>query len=73
MTTSIQQTGRCVGATATAVPSTPMRAPLLFLSHAGVDSEAALRLADLIEASPAAREAGMKVWVDRRSLLPGTS
>ena len=47
--------------------------PLLFLSHAGVDSEAALQLADVIEASPAAQHAGLKVWIDKRSLVPGTS
>jgi len=44
---------------------------LLFLSHAGVDSEAALRLARLIEASPAAQERGLKVWVDKTHLVPG--
>ena len=48
-------------------------APVLFLSHAGIDSEAALRLADTIEASAAAREVGLTVWIDKRSLAPGTS
>ena len=44
---------------------------LLFLSHAGVDSAAALALAHRIEASPAARKHGLKVWVDKRDLKPG--
>ena len=42
-------------------------AHLLFLSHAGADTERALRLAAAIEASPEAREHGLKVWVDKRS------
>ena len=45
---------------------------LLFLSHAGVDAEAALRLADRIEATPEAREHGLKVWVDKRDLEAGS-
>src|SRR4051794_30092436 len=40
--------------------------PLLFLSHAGVDSARALALADAIEASPEAQKAGLKVWLDQR-------
>jgi hypothetical protein len=39
---------------------------LLFLSHAGADTERAMRLADAIEASPEAQAAGLKVWVDKR-------
>ena len=51
--------------------------PLLFLSHAGADSARALALADAIEASPEARDAGLEVWVDHRPqganrLLGGT-
>jgi hypothetical protein len=34
---------------------------LLFLSHAGVDTEAALRIADLIENTPEARQHDLKV------------
>ena len=45
---------------------------VLFLSHAGVDAEAALRLADRIEATPEAREHGLKVWVDKRDLEAGS-
>ena len=39
--------------------------PLLFLSHAGIDGDAALRLAERIEL------AGVKVWIDKRDLQPG--
>jgi hypothetical protein len=45
--------------------------PLLFLSHAGIDSETALDLAHRLEAVPAAREAGLRVWVDKRDLTAG--
>ena len=41
-------------------------AHLLFLSHAGVDTERAVKLAAAIEASPEAQAAGLKVWVDKR-------
>jgi hypothetical protein len=47
--------------------------PLLFLSHAGIDSDAALDLAHRLEAVPAAREAGLRVWIDKRDLAPGHS
>ncbi len=47
--------------------------PLLFLSHAGIDSDRALSLATAIEASPDARRLGLTVWLDKRNLLPGTS
>jgi Novel STAND NTPase 1/TIR domain len=47
--------------------------PLLFLSHAGVDSEAALRFAEQIECRPEARNCGLKVWIDSRSLIAGQS
>jgi hypothetical protein len=46
---------------------------LLFLSHAGVDSEAALSLADRLEAAPQAREYDLKVWIDKRDLSVGKS
>ncbi|MFT3717545.1 TIR domain-containing protein [Pseudorhodoferax sp.] len=49
-----------------------MGEPLLFLSHAGCDTEAALALARRIEAAPAARARGLRVWVDKRDLRPGT-
>jgi TIR domain len=44
--------------------------PCLFLSHAGIDSAAAVALAERIEASPEAHT----VWVDKRptGLQPGT-
>jgi hypothetical protein len=44
---------------------------LLFLSHAGIDSEAAMALAKLIENAPAARQHGLRVWIDKRDLVPG--
>ena len=50
-----------------------MTAPLLFLSHAGVDSDAALELARRIEENPSARERGLKVWIDKRDLPAGQS
>jgi TIR domain len=45
---------------------------VLFLSHAGVDTEAARQLVDLIEATPEAREQGLKVWFDKRDLEAGS-
>jgi energy-coupling factor transporter ATP-binding protein EcfA2 len=45
--------------------------PLLFLSHSAVDTEAALALASRIEQTGSAREAGLKVWIDKRDLAPG--
>lgn len=47
--------------------------PLLFLSHAGVDSDRAEKLVDALKASPAAQAAGLKVWFDKRDLRLGTS
>ena len=41
---------------------------LLFLSHAGSDTEAARVLAERIGNTPEAREAGLKVWFDRNNL-----
>ncbi len=49
-----------------------MSQPLLFMSHAGVDSDAALALVKQIEDSPAARQANLKVWIDKRDLQAGT-
>ncbi len=41
-------------------------AHLLFLSHAGADTERAIKLAAAIESSPEAQAAGLEVWVDKR-------
>ena len=41
-------------------------AHLLFLSHAGADTERALHLATAIEASPDAQAVGLEVWLDKR-------
>jgi hypothetical protein len=46
-------------------------AHLLFLSHAGVDSEAALALAQRLEESPEAQAHGLKVWIDKADLGAG--
>jgi hypothetical protein len=48
-------------------------ARLLFLSHAGADSQRALELAANIEASPDAQCCGLKVWIDKKALVPGSS
>lgn len=45
--------------------------PIVFLSHAGIDVEAALRLADRIQESAPARESRLTVWIDRRNLRAG--
>jgi WD40 repeat protein len=47
-------------------------AHLLFLSHAGVDSEAALRLAKRLEESEEARAHGLTVWIDKADLRAGS-
>src|SRR3954453_2224284 len=39
--------------------------PLLFLSHAGIDTEAARALKQRLEAAPEAREYGLRVWFDK--------
>jgi hypothetical protein len=49
----------------TAVPPAELP-PILFLSHAGADSEAAVTLAKRIENAPTARQHDLKVWVDKR-------
>jgi hypothetical protein len=46
---------------------------ILFLSHSGADTEAARALKKLIEGSPAAKEAGLKVWFDKDDLRAGKS
>ena len=51
--------------------SSPNAPQLLFLSHAGADTEAARELAARIEASPEARERGLRVWFDKKDLEPG--
>jgi hypothetical protein len=45
--------------------------PLLFLSHAGADTEAASQLKRRIEETPSARESGLKVWFDKDDLQAG--
>jgi TIR domain len=47
--------------------------PILFLSHSGADSEAARTLKKRIEETPAAKEAGLKVWFDKDDLRAGKS
>lgn len=49
-----------------------MGEPLLFLSHAGADTEAARALKERLENAADARKAGLKVWFDKDSLEPGT-
>ncbi|MFQ6024466.1 MAG: toll/interleukin-1 receptor domain-containing protein, partial [Acidiferrobacterales bacterium] len=44
---------------------------LLFLSHAGADTEAARALAERIESTPEAQARGLKVWFDKKDLEPG--
>src|SRR5688572_25030495 len=48
-------------------------APLLFLSHAGIDTEAARALKARIEAAPEAKKRGLKVWFDKDDLRAGES
>ena len=48
-------------------------APVIFLSHSGVDTEAAKRLKRLLLNSPDARKAGLRVWFDKDDLRPGES
>ncbi|MDM0053752.1 TIR domain-containing protein [Variovorax sp. J22R115] len=44
---------------------------VLFLSHSGADSDAALRLASRLEDTPALRDRGLTIWIDKRHLVPG--
>ena len=41
---------------------------LLFLSHAGIDTEGARALKQRLEAAPEAREYGLRVWFDKDDL-----
>src|SRR3954454_22449943 len=45
--------------------------PLLFLSHAGIDTEAACALKQRLEAAPEACEHGLHVWFDKDDLHTG--
>ena len=45
--------------------------PFLFLSHAGSDTQAALELHRALADAPAARQAGLHVWLDKHELGPG--
>src|SRR3954462_12265927 len=51
--------------------SNPPLPLLLFLSHAGIDTEAARALKQRIEAAPEAREHGLRVWFDKDDLRAG--
>jgi hypothetical protein len=46
--------------------------PTVFLSHAGSDSSTARELKDRLLADPALRVAGLRVWLDKDDLIPGT-
>src|SRR3954447_20230646 len=45
--------------------------PLLFLSHAGIDTEPAYVLKQRIEATPEAQARGLRVWFDKDDLRAG--
>jgi hypothetical protein len=60
-----------MSAPAQAAVPLPNPQPVLFLSHAGADSDAARKLAERIEATPEARDAGLKVWLVKNDLEPG--
>lgn len=49
----------------------PQRELLLFLSHAGVDTEAAAKLKRRLEAAPEVREKGLRIWFDQDDLRAG--
>jgi hypothetical protein len=49
-----------------------MPSPLVFLSHSGADSEAALALARRLEESPLGRQLGLRVCLDKKDLVPGS-
>ena len=61
------------GAGAEAATKTSGAIHRLFLSHAGIDSEAALRLARRLEESEEAKAKRLKVWIDKRDLPVGFS
>jgi hypothetical protein len=44
---------------------------LLFLSHSGLDTEAARKLKQRLEVAPEAREHGVRVWFDKDDLRAG--
>ena len=44
---------------------------LVFLSHSGSDTDAARALKERIAGAPAAREAGLEIWLDVDELRPG--
>jgi len=44
---------------------------MLFLSHAGSDTEAARRLQDALLRTDVAKSAGLQVWFDKDDMLPG--
>lgn len=50
---------------------TQPRSPLLFLSHAAVDTDAARALAERIEGSADARAHGLRVFFDKRDIAAG--
>src|SRR4051794_15361823 len=54
------------------MPGSNLPLPLmLFLSHAGIDTEAARALKQRLEAAPEAREHGLRVWFDKDDLRAG--
>ena len=55
------------------MPDAARDAPILFLSHAGVDTAAARRLKERIEQAPEARKHGLRVWFDKDDLRAGES
>jgi TIR domain-containing protein len=54
-----------------AVPTPPPHKPFLFLSHAGADSAAAVRLAQRLERTQEAKDHGLVVWIDKKDLAAG--
>ena len=49
----------------------PPAGPLLFLNHAGADTEAAWRLKARLDAAPGARAAGLREWFHKDDPRPG--
>ena len=47
------------------------KSPVLFLSHAGLDTETARELKRRLLASPEAKAAGLEIWFDKDDLLAG--
>src|SRR5690348_372241 len=52
-------------------PNPQVPGPLLFLSHAGADTEPARQLKARLETTPEAKAVGLRVWFDKDNLLPG--